>query len=197
MRCAWHPKYRGYPWLYGVRSWRGAGLSFSDGMCGSCVKQWRAEFHSGRVRLDDRPPVLPQLVPGWAPRVGLGIALATAVVFAASPLDIRADRETVAARSMDVAQALPATVTYAQPSPEAPSPRIERAAAPTVEPPCVGSWPARSRQFTPPPSQRASTAVPARGGVVAHVSRRPPPARLVTTVAVSARPVAVVPVQAP
>ena len=89
MRCAWHPKYHGYPWLYGVRSWRGASLSFSDGMCGSCVKQWRAEFHSGRVRLDDRPPVLPQLVPGWAPRVGLGIALATAVVFAASPLDLR------------------------------------------------------------------------------------------------------------
>ena len=199
MRCAWHPKYRGYPWLYGIRSWRGAGVSFSDGMCGPCARQWRAEFRSGRVRLGDDPPSLPQLVPGWTLRVGLGIALATAVIFAASPLDLPANREIAAPggtpRSPDGAQALPATVTYAHLAPE-PSPRIERAAAPTVEPPCVGSPPVRSRQFTPLPSQRAS-AVPARGAVVAHVSRRPPTARLVTTVAVSAPPVTVVPVQAP
>jgi hypothetical protein len=199
MRCAWHPKYRGYPWLYGIRSWRGAGVSFSDGMCGPCARQWRAEFRSGRVRLGDDPPSLPKLVPGWTLRAGVGLALATAVIFAASPLDLPT-REIATPggtpRPTEVAQALPATVTYAPLSSE-PSPRIERAAASTVEPSCVGSPPARSRQFMSSPGPRAS-AVPARGAVVAaHVSRRPPAPRLVTTVAVSAPPVAVVPVQAP
>ena len=42
-RCAWHPGYRGYPLLSGVRSWRGWGVRFTDGICATCLARFRAE----------------------------------------------------------------------------------------------------------------------------------------------------------
>jgi hypothetical protein len=83
MRCAWHRKYRGYPWIYSIGAWRGRELVVSDGMCRSCARRWRDEFRAGRLFT----PVTPPLVPAWMPRVGVALALTSAVVFAARPLD--------------------------------------------------------------------------------------------------------------
>jgi hypothetical protein len=83
MRCAWHPKYRGYPWIYSISSWRGRDLVVSDGMCRSCARHWRDEFRAGHPFSSVAPP----LVPAWMPRLGVALALTTAVLLAARPLD--------------------------------------------------------------------------------------------------------------
>jgi hypothetical protein len=87
MRCAWHRKYHGYSKIYGVGSWRGRGLEFSDGMCPSCSRRWRAEFHAGRLGLFATSPPVPPLVPRWMPRVGVGLAFTLALILAARPVD--------------------------------------------------------------------------------------------------------------
>jgi len=43
-RCAWHPRYHGYPLVEGVVSWAGWGLKFTDGICHDCVIRFRAEY---------------------------------------------------------------------------------------------------------------------------------------------------------
>lgn len=43
-RCAWHPRYQGYPLLHGVASWRGWNVRFTDGICGKCLERFRAEY---------------------------------------------------------------------------------------------------------------------------------------------------------
>lgn len=43
-RCAWHRTYRGYPMLYGVASWRGQGVDFTDGLCHACAALARSEL---------------------------------------------------------------------------------------------------------------------------------------------------------
>ena len=42
-RCAWHPRYRGYPLLSGIASWRGWNVRFTDGICEQCLARFRAE----------------------------------------------------------------------------------------------------------------------------------------------------------
>jgi hypothetical protein len=42
-RCAWHQRYRGYPKLSGVVSWRGWNVRFTDGICSRCLVRFRAE----------------------------------------------------------------------------------------------------------------------------------------------------------
>jgi hypothetical protein len=51
-RCAWHPRYRGYPLLSGITSWRGWTVRFTDGICGKCLDRFRAEH---RLYLEQRP----------------------------------------------------------------------------------------------------------------------------------------------
>jgi hypothetical protein len=43
-RCAWHRSYRGYPLAFGIASWRGVGISFTDGMCLGCSARLRREW---------------------------------------------------------------------------------------------------------------------------------------------------------
>jgi hypothetical protein len=45
-RCAWHQRYRGYPLLNGVASWRGWTLRFTDGICEKCLQRFRAEHRA-------------------------------------------------------------------------------------------------------------------------------------------------------
>jgi hypothetical protein len=42
-RCAWHPRYRGYPRLGGIVSWRGWNVRFTDGICERCLERFRVE----------------------------------------------------------------------------------------------------------------------------------------------------------
>jgi hypothetical protein len=42
-RCAWHQRYRGYPLLNGIASWRGWTVRFTDGICEKCLERFRTE----------------------------------------------------------------------------------------------------------------------------------------------------------
>jgi hypothetical protein len=42
-RCAWHPRYYGYPFWSGVASWRGVAVQFTDGICPRCASRFREE----------------------------------------------------------------------------------------------------------------------------------------------------------
>jgi hypothetical protein len=78
LRCVWHRRYFGYPALYGVRSWRGPELAIDDGRCAACAERRRAEMRG------ERPPA--PAVPPWLPRLGLALAIVTALVLAARPV---------------------------------------------------------------------------------------------------------------
>ena len=43
-RCAWHPRYHGYPLVEGVASWSGWGVKFTDGICADGARRFRAEY---------------------------------------------------------------------------------------------------------------------------------------------------------
>src|SRR5262249_18724432 len=81
-RCAWHQKYHGYSIVYGVSSWRGLGLSFSEGMCGGGARRWRAKWTA--IREGKEPPV--PLVPRWLPLTAISVARVAALIRAARPL---------------------------------------------------------------------------------------------------------------
>lgn len=83
-RCAWHPWYRGFRLVYGVTSWRGHDVRFTDGICSGCSARLRGDLGAPapapsrarwrRVRVPVRRP-LSVLVPA-----GLAVlALAGAV----------------------------------------------------------------------------------------------------------------------
>jgi hypothetical protein len=54
-RCAWHPRYHGYPLVEGVASWSGWGVKFTDGICVDCAARFRDEYRAffERRQLDD------------------------------------------------------------------------------------------------------------------------------------------------
>jgi hypothetical protein len=58
-RCAWHPQYHGYPLVSGVASWRGWSLRFTDGICQSCLTQFRTEHRSYLERRPEEPELVP------------------------------------------------------------------------------------------------------------------------------------------
>jgi hypothetical protein len=82
-RCAWHRSYRGYPLAFGIASWRGLSISFTDGMCLGCSARLRRQWN------------LPPLAAGVAPfglhgglvRVAAMAVMLVSVVLAARPLD--------------------------------------------------------------------------------------------------------------
>ena len=43
-RCAWHPRYHGYPRWNGVTSWRGWRVGFTDGVCPGCLDRLLREY---------------------------------------------------------------------------------------------------------------------------------------------------------
>jgi hypothetical protein len=63
-RCAWHPRYHGYPFWNGVVSWRGLAIRFTDGICPRCLQRFRSENRSflDRKRVEDLVP-LPATAP--------------------------------------------------------------------------------------------------------------------------------------
>lgn len=67
-RCAWHPRYQGYPLLHGIASWRGFNVRFTDGICEKCLARFRAEHRHflERHRPAGRPQAVPVAVPHQA-----------------------------------------------------------------------------------------------------------------------------------
>ncbi|OLC13409.1 MAG: hypothetical protein AUH29_12975 [Candidatus Rokubacteria bacterium 13_1_40CM_69_27] len=55
-RCAWHPQYYGHSLWSGVASWRGWGVTFTDGICPRCVDRFRTEH---RELFERRPGKAP------------------------------------------------------------------------------------------------------------------------------------------
>jgi hypothetical protein len=45
-RCAWHPRYHGYPLIGGIASWSGWGVQFTDGICADCAIRFRDEYRA-------------------------------------------------------------------------------------------------------------------------------------------------------
>ncbi len=113
MRCAWHPKYHGYPKIYGIGSWRGRDLEFSDGMCRSCGQRWLAQFRAGRRFGPSEAP--PPIIPRWMPRIGVVLALLSAVILAARPVDhaMSARAHPAVAAALHSPSALPGAVPCA------------------------------------------------------------------------------------
>jgi hypothetical protein len=44
-RCVWHRTYHWYPLAVGIASWRGRGVSFTDGMCRGCAIRFRRQWN--------------------------------------------------------------------------------------------------------------------------------------------------------
>lgn len=55
-RCAWHRRFHGYPSVFGVASWQGRSITFTDGVCRSCARRVRREW-----RLVERSPIMMSL----------------------------------------------------------------------------------------------------------------------------------------
>lgn len=82
-RCAWHRSYRGYPFAFGIASWRGLSISFTDGMCLGCSAQLRRQWN-----LPPLPAgVLRYGLRGELVRVAAMAVMLVSVVLAARPLD--------------------------------------------------------------------------------------------------------------
>lgn len=84
-RCAWHRQYHGYGLLFGVMSWRGFKVRFTDGMCQECAARMPRDLAFRRAGYGlrerrGRPAVL-------VPRLGVAAVALTALVLAARPLD--------------------------------------------------------------------------------------------------------------
>jgi len=62
-RCAWHQRYRGYPLLNGVASWRGWSVRFTDGICETCLERLRAEYQRHLQKHSDTPPPIASPAP--------------------------------------------------------------------------------------------------------------------------------------
>jgi hypothetical protein len=56
-RCAWHRRYRGYPLLNGIKSWRGWNVRFTDGICVRCLERFRAEHQRYFQKRPSESPV--------------------------------------------------------------------------------------------------------------------------------------------
>lgn len=54
-RCAWHRGYHGYPIVFGIASWRGLHVSFTDGMCLRCTSHFRRQWNLPETRTRPAP----------------------------------------------------------------------------------------------------------------------------------------------
>lgn len=98
-RCAWHPRYRGYPVILGVASWRGRGLRYTDGICRSCALHVRRDARAPGADREAVPLALPPAAV-FLIILGLGLFAAVPSHHAPAPLPpgpVERDAVTVAA----------------------------------------------------------------------------------------------------
>jgi hypothetical protein len=97
-RCAWHRSYHGYPFAFGIASWRGFRVSFTDGMCPGCAVRFRREWKLPEVKLR-------RAAFGWSnglARAAMVVFVAASVIPAAHRLNDARPRGTVTAPSATV-----------------------------------------------------------------------------------------------
>jgi hypothetical protein len=150
-RCAWHRTYHRYPMAIGVASWRGRGVSFTDGMCAGCAVHFRRQWN-----LPDVPAAV--AVASFAPGMAFLRVAATIVVILGFMLEARLlDDVRIPLRLA----AAPEGVSVAAVTPAASAPEVAPARAVST----------RSRPRPRPPSVKAP---PARPQPVAVVAASPP-----------------------
>ena len=86
-RCAWHRRYHGYPTLYGIASWRGWKLRFTDGACPRCVLRLRNEFNIAAPLWPHRPEGRLRKGPLVLPPAAVGLVVLGMFLVLARPLD--------------------------------------------------------------------------------------------------------------
>lgn len=115
-RCAWHLKYHGYRILFGIASWRGFRLRFTDGLCRRCVARHRAEWRSAHGVTESAPRVR-------VGRVAVIVFALAGLVLAARPLDhgtALMSLVPIASRPVIPSASLDAAEEFAAPSRRAP-----------------------------------------------------------------------------
>ena len=110
-RCAWHRRFHGYPLYFGVASWRGGKLSFTDGVCRGCAARVRSEW-----KLIERPIMISMRLRRVA-ATALSVALLAGTLLAPGPLS------DLPARLQEVRVTAPSVEA---PPVEAPTPKAPR-----------------------------------------------------------------------
>jgi hypothetical protein len=130
-RCAWHPRYRGRRLIYGISSWRGGGIRFTDGVCRSCAARLRRDLGDAGEPIE---PLVRRIaapgVPETVARAALAVLALAGIVFAA-----RAVHQAVPGRPRIASRAVP--IVGRAPLPESPrslpaSPRPVKHRAPAA-----------------------------------------------------------------
>jgi hypothetical protein len=125
-RCGWHSRNYGYDKILGVRSWRGVGIEFTDGICRKCATRAyaaRQNFPDGLPRASGGGGQTSEIVV-------VGLAVLTGLVLIARPANEGSTRVEVAdlmPRSLTIVHA-----TSVEPSPSGPRVRRPRPARPTT-----------------------------------------------------------------
>jgi hypothetical protein len=176
IRCAWHPRYHGYPRLLGVASWRGLSVHFTDAICPTCAMRVTPE------RRRTAPSSQRRRWPGAgrAAVLFVGVPLTAALVLAATPLSEPPVPSPPAVAALPSAAAVPAA-TY---TPDA-EPPVSRVALERDCDEAVRRVLAARRSNAPRP-----VVVPARPVIAARAPRIVPASRLVTVAHVVGRPLA-------
>jgi hypothetical protein len=123
-RCVWHRNYHSYPLTLGVASWRGFGVTFTDGMCRGCAIQFRREWNLPAIPDGPAFPVL---------RVAMSGALAVLLIVAGHASDRY--RTPSPATQVSHAALVPALIeTLPRPRSVEPPPRPRRVRSTPVRP---------------------------------------------------------------
>jgi hypothetical protein len=176
IRCAWHPRYHGYPRLLGVASRRGLSVHFTDAICPTCAMRVTPE------RRRTAPSSQRRRWPGAgrAAVLFVGVPLTAALVLAATPLSEPPVASPPAVAALPSAAAKPAA-THA---PDA-EPRVSRVALERDCDEVVRRVLAACRSNAPRP-----VVVPARPVIAGPAPRIVLASRLVTVAHVVGRPLA-------
>ena len=121
-RCAWHRAYHGYPIAFGIASWRGLGVSCTDGMCRGCTIRFRRQWNL--PELSDEPSWVPSLLRG-----AVAVAVVMGLIFTVRASDSSRFPATMTPPPETV---LVPTPVEAEPTPLLPEPRPARPASRSV-----------------------------------------------------------------
>ncbi len=141
-RCAWHRKYHGHVKFLGVSSWRGWGVTFSDGMCADCAVLVRAEW---QLPAAPRPAPVPRFGRTLRPE----FAIAAAVLLLA-----------VTTVTFGIAVGPPSTIDGAGPRAVATPVPAPSQPAVSPEPATASSQPATPSSESVPAGRQPATAPP-------------------------------------
>ena len=114
-RCVWHRTYHSYPLALGIASWRGFGVSFTDGMFRGCAIRFRRQWNL---------PAMSSARPLPFMRVAVTGAIAMILILAVRS----SDSGRTATMTPPPETVFVPTVIEGQPTPQVPAPPVPRRA---------------------------------------------------------------------